>query len=160
MTDDHWRSGGNLEDHVLKLAGGGGDENQQDECTRDGCITFIQKNIRSLFGEQRFEELLEEVHAFHWDVVFVSETWREQFEEDIAVRHGDRWIGSSGQRKQGAADFKHGVGVLLHERWARAIKKVTYQSSRLLSKDLEMHCYRFRLICVYMPYAEHADREI
>ena len=108
---------------------------------------FYPKNIRSLSGEQRLEELLGEVQDLHCDVVFVNETWREQVEEDIAVRHGHRGIGSGGQRKQGAAGFKHGVGVLLHERWARKIKKVTYHSSRLLSIDLEMHYYRFRLIC-------------
>ena len=49
------------------------------EETRKDTTTFVvlQKNSRSMNSSERLDELLRELHRVRWDVILISETWRQ-----------------------------------------------------------------------------------
>ena len=69
-------------------------------------------NARSLTGDGRLHGLLAEAGDDEWDVIMVQETWRSERQEDFLLEEGHRWIGAGGPGN------KHGVGMLVHKRWA------------------------------------------
>ena len=94
---------------VLQLRGGGcGKGIDEDQSSR---FIWVLKNVRSIQAETRFEEMMHEVSDCAWDLLAVNETWREEKEEIFKLNSRHTWFGSGG------VAGKHGVGVLLNERW-------------------------------------------
>eukprot|EP00973_Karenia_brevis_P093326 12416818-Karenia_brevis.AAC.1 len=72
---------------------------------------------------------------------------------------GHRFLGSGGAFKCNKSCGKHGVGILLHARWAKKVTNVARISPRLMYVDMEIGSIRVRLMSVYMPHAGHPDHE-
>lgn len=123
-------------------------------------VIIILKNTRSLAGDVRMDELLEELVGQHWDMVCVNETWRREVEENFTLNGGHRWFGSGGERKCGGTGCKHGVGILIHARLSKAIKRVTRLSPRVMFLDVQLGSRVMRAICVYMPHSGYDDAEV
>ena len=100
--------GSSLDENVLRLTGGAEDPRVK--------FVVVQKNARCLSSDDDIEELLHDLRETEWDVVLISETWREEHEECIVLSAGHVWFGCGGQKKRGGAGYKHGVGILIHRR--------------------------------------------
>ena len=76
-------------------------------------LVVITYNVHSmmLFAE-RLELLMEELAGVYWDVVVITESWREAKAEAFEIKHGHFWYGSGAQLRS------NGVGFLVHRRWA------------------------------------------
>eukprot|EP00973_Karenia_brevis_P004627 633432-Karenia_brevis.AAC.1 len=83
----------------------------------------------------------------------INETWREEEEELVTLHGGHVWCGSGGS--QG----KHGVGILLHERWSRCIQRWKAINSRLGLLELSINQLKLGLLVVYMPHCGYPDYE-
>ena len=46
------------------------------------------------------------------------------------------WFAAGGAKRRSGVGFKHGVGILLHRRWAREYGKAVAVNERLLFIDL------------------------
>ena len=111
----------------------------------------ILKNCRSLTSEERFEELLSEMRGIEWDAILCSETRRETKEEFDTLGSGHMWLGSGGTAG------KHGVGILLHERWANSVHRWRALSPRLGLLELNTGRLKLTLAVVYMPHCGYSD---
>jgi exonuclease III len=120
----------------------------------------ILKNARSLQSADRFEELRVELQSVHWDVAMFTETWRLEREEFVRFDTGDIWVGAGGAVRSGSGGGKHGVGILVHRRWAGSIIKFVCSSSFCPFVDLKLSRVRLRLICVYMPHCGYSDDHV
>ena len=76
------------------------------------------KNCRSLKSDDHVEELEVELEESvnDWAAILLNETWREQAEEYDTLESDHIWFGSGGAKGQ------HGVGILLHRRWAQCVR--------------------------------------
>ena len=52
-------------------------QTQKEEKTEKTTFIVLQKNTRSLNSSERLEELFNEVQEMTWDVILISETWRQ-----------------------------------------------------------------------------------
>lgn len=73
---------------------------------------------------------------------------------------GHRWIGNGGERKCGGTGCNHGVGILIHARLSKAIKRVTRLSPRSMFVDVQLGSCVMRVICIYMPHSGYDDAEV
>ena len=64
------------------------------------------------------------------------------------------WMGSGGKRG------KHGVGILLHQRWASCVRRFSAKSERLAELELDVETMRITLIAVYLPHGGYSDEEV
>jgi hypothetical protein len=123
-------------------------------------LNIISKNARSLCSDGRVEEALEELSGGDWDVNLFSETWRLEVHGDDKLEAGHRWIGAGGARKSGSTGGKHGVGILLHARWASSVSKVGQISPRICFVDLCVKGRKLRLLCACMQHTGYADQAV
>eukprot|EP00973_Karenia_brevis_P092905 12414597-Karenia_brevis.AAC.1 len=157
--------------NVLRLRGGalvtsdeGGDftstSNSRDEVVSASDrllhtkFRIILINARSFTNDDRLEELLLELTDVHWDAVVVNETWREAREEFAEVHDGHVWFGSGGTAG------KHGVGILLHERWSNHVRSWRATNTRLGYLDINFNKLKLRLVAVYFPHAGYPDQAV
>ena len=82
-------------------------------------------NIRALTTDEKMEELLAELEGVEWDAVTINETWRTSKEEIECLKSKHVWYGSGGSAG------KHGVGLLLHKKWAGQVERFDAISPRL-----------------------------
>ena len=61
--------------------------------------------------EDRADALLQELDGKSWDLIVITETWREQEREQFVTKCGHTWFGAGGRPRE------RGVGFFLHERW-------------------------------------------
>ena len=52
-------------------------QNQKEEMQDKTTFIVLQKNTRAMNSSERLEELFSEVHQVAWDVILISETWRQ-----------------------------------------------------------------------------------
>ena len=72
---------------------------------------IIQYNVHSLMRcDENLERILAELGDQKWDVLVISETWREEHKEIWQTEHGHTWFGSGGSKGQ------RRVGVLLNKK--------------------------------------------
>ena len=102
------------------------------------------KNAR-LSSEERLVQVLGELDCIEWDFVLFSET-RTQL-SDCVLRGGHRLITNFGDCNSA------GVGILVHARWTRYIRKVHLVSDRVMAIDVSIAHYSARIAAVYMPHA-------
>ena len=89
------------------------------------------------------EELFAELQTTYWDVVLLSETWREHM-----------FCGSGGSKGSS------GVGILLHRRWSKGFKAFHAVCSRVCAIDVCIQGCAIRFISVYMPHGGCDDAEV
>ena len=90
----------------------------------------------------RFGDLLKELEGCKWDAILLSETRKK--------------------REMGAGGFnhKHGVGILLNERWKRKIVKTEYVSERIITTTMKYLQRRIELASVYFSHAGYTEVHI
>ena len=141
--------------HVCRGVGGGADEiaSPAEATGSETSAPFVAilKNCRSYTSEERFEELLSEMRGIEWDAILCNETWRETKEEFDTLDSGHMWLGSGGTAG------KHGVGILLHERWANTVHRWRALSPRLGLLELNTGRLKLTLAVVYMPHCGYSD---
>ena len=52
-------------------------QTQKEEMTEKTTFIVLQKNTRSMNSSERSQEVFNEVHQMAWDVILISETWRQ-----------------------------------------------------------------------------------
>ena len=118
-------------------------------------FSIVGYNVHSMMDfETRINHLLNELSHVHWDVLVLSETWREQRQESFVLNEwGHKWFGSGGTRRE------RGIGFLLHKRWTETRFKPT--SERTASLDVQISAdVRLRIMGVYMPHTGYSDSAI
>ena len=101
--------------------------------------------------DTRMNHLLQELSQVHWDLLVLSETWREQRQESFTLDEwGHKWFGSGG------TPHERGIGFLLTKRWTQTRFKPT--SERTASLDVKIaKGTHLRIIGVYMPHTGYSD---
>ena len=117
--------------------------------------TFIvlQKNTRSLGSSERLEEMICELQRVEWDVILISETWR-QSKEIWETQEGHIMV------KSGHFINKHGVAILLNKRWKNQVKWVQCESERVVAMSISVNKQPIVLMSVYMPHSGYADHHV
>ena len=81
--------------------------------------------------DERLDHLFSELQHQTWDLLVLTETWREAVSECWTTEHGHMWFGSGGTR------VARGVGLVLHSRWSYSAFKPV--SDRLCYLDVELN---------------------
>ena len=117
--------------------------------------TFIvqQKNTRSMNSSERLEELFNEVHRVRWDVILISETWR-QGKEVWETQQGHIVV------ELGLFNNKHGVAILLNRRWKNQINWVQCACERVVAASISVNKQPIILVSVYMPHSGYPDHHV
>ena len=117
--------------------------------------TFIvlQKNTRSLNSSERLEELFNEIHQVAWDVILISETWR-QGKEIWETQQGHIVVDS------GKFTNKHGVAILLNRRWKNQISWIQCACKHVVAMSISVNKQPIVLMSVYMPHSGYTDHQV
>ena len=99
----------------------------------------------------RLANMLLELSDIHWDVVCFCET--RAASADYILDGGHRLIAH-----RGAA--YGGVAALWHARLAGAIAYQREFGDRVVGVQLQLSCYKFTIISVYMPHAGYASSHL
>ena len=110
---DTWKTGVGCSGSSSKVS----PQTQSEEMLGKTKFIVLQKNMRSMKSSERIEELFSELHQVTWDVILISETWR-QGEEIWETQQGHIMVES------GKFINKHGVAILLNRRWKNHINWV------------------------------------
>ena len=122
-------------------------------CTNDTkTIHIITYNVHSLLADIRLDLLLTELADVSWDIVVITETWRQDKSEYFVLPKGNHFYGSGGVRG------KCGIGFLIHKRWAT--HRFAPISERLGFLDIIFDSFSCRIFGVYMPQTSCPDDEI
>ena len=79
-------------------------------CTKDTkTIHIITYNVHSLLADIRLDLLMTELADVSWDIVVITETWRQDKSEYFVLATGHHFYGSGGIRG------KCGIGFLIQE---------------------------------------------
>ena len=116
-------------------------------------FTVLQKNMRSMSSNDRLDELIKELHRVDWDVILISETWRQNKEV---------WETQQGHIMVESGQFinKHRVAILLNKRWKNQIKWVHCESERIVAMLISVNKHPIVLMSVYMPHSGYADHHV
>ena len=117
-------------------------------------LQVFGKNVQSLQSNDREQELFEELRTFSWDVLLLSETWREKAQERWRSEDGHMFCGAGGKKGE------QGTGVILHRRWVKGFRAFHAISERVCAIDVDMEGRRMRFIAVYMPHANYDDADV
>ena len=112
------------------------------------------KNVQSLQTESRTEELFEELQLLSWDIVLLSETWREASHERWRTEEGHLFLGSGGKKGE------KGVGVIVNRKWTQGLQKFRSVNERICYIDINIMSRRFKFIAVYMPHGGCDDDDV
>ena len=116
-------------------------------------FTVLQKNMRSMSANDRLDELIKELYRVEWDVILISETWRQS--KQIWETQQRHIVVESGQFVN-----KHGVAILLNKRWKNQIKWVHCESERIVAMSISVNKHPIVLMSVYMPHSRYADHHV
>ena len=116
-------------------------------------FTVLQKNMRSMNSNDRLDELIRELYQVDWDVILISETWRQNKEV---------WETQQGHIMVESGQFinKHGVAILLNKRWKNQIKWVHCESELIVAMSITVNKHPIMLMSVYMPHSGYADHHV
>ena len=117
--------------------------------------TFIvlQKNTRSMNSSERLDKLVSEIHQVAWDVILISETWRQN-KEIWETQQGHIMVES------GKFTNKHGVSILLNRRWKNQINWVQCACERVVAMSISVNRQPLVLMSVYVPHSGYADHHV
>ena len=117
-----WTTGAECSGSSSKVSPQTRSEELQDKTT----LIVLQKNTRSMNSSERLEELFSEIHQVAWDVILISETWRQN-KEIWETQQGHIMVES------GKFTNKHGVAILLNKRWKNQINWVQCACERVVA---------------------------
>ena len=117
-------------------------------------VKIFGKNLQSIQAVAREDELLAELEVFDWDILFLSETWREQQQERWKTKDGHIFCGSGGN------SGSKGVAIILHRRWSKGFKAFYAISDRVCAVDCKISGQLCRLISVYFPHGGYDDEAV
>ena len=104
---------------------------------------------RCLNSGNRFDELQEELEGCKWDAVLLCETWRQEKEQiwESTCGHicSHTYVGAGGVAQ------KHGVGILLINRWKRKIIQTMYVNGTMITTTIKCDQRKIELTSVYFP---------
>ena len=110
--------------------------------------------MQSVRSDLREMELFETLTSLCWDVLFLSETWRDDREEIWETDEGHMFLGS------GWGGARRGVAIMIHSRHRNGFKQFKAINERLCAVDLHFDGNRVRLISVYMPDSSYDDADV
>ena len=110
-------------------------------------LRILTKNVFSLQNDERLEELMTELREIDWDIVVITETWRDAKEENVVLADGHRFLGSGGTVSE------RGVAVIVHSRWSNGVQGCQAVSERLMAVEVDIWTHKFTLIATYMPHS-------
>ena len=116
-------------------------------------FTVPQKNMSSMSSNERLDELIRELYRVDWDVILISETWRQN-KEVWETQQGHIMVESS------QVINKHGVVILWNKRWKNQIKLVQCESERVVAMSISINKHPIVLMSVYMPHSGYADHHV
>ena len=70
---DTWMTGAECSGSSSKVS----PQTESEELQEKTTFIVLQKNTRSMISSERLEELFSEIHQAAWDVILISETWRQ-----------------------------------------------------------------------------------
>ena len=76
--------------------------------------------MTSMHSSERIEEMVCELEGYKRDALLMSETWRSGKSEIWETHHKHIFTGA------GKYDNKHGVGIMLNEKWRQRIIDIEY----------------------------------
>ena len=116
-------------------------QTQSEEKLEKTKFIVLQKNMRSMNSSERIEELFSELHQVTWDVILISETWRQG--KDI-------WETQQGHIMVESGKFinKHGVAILLNRRWTNQINWVQCAYERVVALSISVNKQPITLVSV------------
>ena len=104
--------------------------------------------------EDRLYELLAEVNQLQWDIIVITETWRECERESFVITGGHLFCGSGGFAAS------RGVAFLVNERWANKLFSFIRVDERVAYLDVRLHSERLRFIATYFPHSGYDDNSV
>ena len=117
-------------------------------------LNLLCKNVRGLSNDDRLEELLLEALFDEWDILLLSETWRETQREHFTTQDGHVFLGS------GAGGERRGVAFLVHKKLVPCIKEFVPVNERMAVLRLKIGKTTMRVMVVYFPHSGYADAEV
>ena len=112
-------------------------------------------NVRSLMGEDRLEELEQELQSIKWHVIGLAET-RRQGTNIIQLKNGNILYTVRNESKS-----EHGVSFLIHRDLASNVIEYKSSSERVAMVVLRLSKkYSVKIVQVYAPTSAHDDEEI
>ena len=126
---------------------------RNEEPQKETTFVVLQKSTRSLGLSERLEEMTCELQRVEWDVILISETWR-QSKEIWETQEGHIMVES------GQFINKHGVAILLNKRWKNQVKWVQCESERVVAMSISVNKQPIVLMSVYMPHSGYADHHV
>ena len=103
-------------------------------------------------SEARLEALLHELEGKPWDVVVLSETWRESARETLRLDSEHLFYGSGGDKG------RSGVGFLVHKQ--HAVRKFQSVNDRLAFIDIKLGLQTVRIFGVYFPHSGCNEEDV
>ena len=89
-----------------------------------------------------------------WDVLLLSETWREKKQERSRSRDGHLFCGSGGKKGE------QGVAIVLNKRWAHGFRAFRAVSTRVCAIDVDIGIHKVRFVSIYMPHGGYDDDDV
>ena len=116
-------------------------------------FTVLQKNMRSMCSSERLEELFSELYRARWDVILISEIWRQGT---------DIWETEQGHIviEFGKFTNKHGVAIILNKRWKTRINWVECACERVVSASISVGKQPITLVSAYLPHSGYPDHHV
>ena len=81
-------------------------------------------------------------------------TWRHDKVEIWETHHKHIFMGA------GKYDNKHGVGIMLNNKWRQRMIDTEYINERAISTTIVVNRQRIKLMSVYCPHAGYADHHV
>ena len=102
---------------------------------------------------ERLEELFNEVFRVRWDVILISETWR-QGKEIWETEQGHIVIES------GKFTNKYGVAIIVNRSWKNQINLVECVCERVVAASISVNKQPITLVSAYMPHSGYPDHHV
>ena len=112
---------------------------------------FFKKNMRSMHPSEKIEELVTELEGYRWDAILLNETWSHEPAELWETHHKHFFMGA------GKYDNKHGVGIMVNNRWRKRIIDTEYINERAITTTILVNRQHIKLMSVYFPHSKYAD---
>ena len=104
-------------------------------------------------SSERLEEQFSEVHRVRWDVIWISETWR-QGKEVWETQQGHIVVES------GKFINKHGVAIILNKRSRNQINWIQCSCERVVAASVSVDKQPIILVSAYMPHSGYPDHQV
>ena len=112
-----------------------------------------KKNTRSMSSIERLEELFSEIYRARWDVILISETWRQGKEI---------WETEQGHIVIETRKFtnKHGVAIILNKMRRNRINWVECACERVVAASISVDKQPITWVSAYLPHSGYPDHHV